>query len=70
MTQNSCPLFAADEEKLLTLIAAADRLGLPRFKIRRAAKRRLFPTYTILNGRKLVRLSEVLAAIERSGGDK
>jgi hypothetical protein len=29
-------------------------------------KLRLFPTYTLLNGRKLVRLSEVVAAIERS----
>ena len=53
-------------EQLLTLQAAADKLGLPVFKIRRAAKRGLFPTYTLLNGRKLVRLSEVVAAIERS----
>jgi hypothetical protein len=48
------------------LVAAAERLGLPVFKIRRAAKLGLFPTYSILNGRKLVRLSEVVAAIERS----
>lgn len=36
------------------------------FKLRRAAKRGLFPTYSILNGRKLVRLSEIVAAIERA----
>jgi hypothetical protein len=53
-------------ERLLTLSMAAERLGLPTFKIRRAAKKGLFPTYSISNGRKLVRLSEVLATIERS----
>jgi hypothetical protein len=53
-------------EKLLTLKDAAARLGLPAFKIRRAARLGLFPTYTLLNARRLVRLSEVVAAIERS----
>jgi hypothetical protein len=53
-------------EPLLTLIAAAGKLGLPVFKVRRAARQGLFPTYSMLNGRKLVRLSEVVAAIDRS----
>jgi hypothetical protein len=59
-------------EHLLTYEAAAGKLGLPIFKIRRAAKLGLFPTYSLLNGRKLVRLSEVNAAIERSrtGGEQ
>jgi hypothetical protein len=55
-----------EPEAFLTLIAIANRLGLPVFKIRRAAKQGLFPTYSLLNGRKLARLSEVEAAIERS----
>ncbi|MCP1829104.1 hypothetical protein J2R76_005804 [Bradyrhizobium sp. USDA 4532] len=56
-------------EPLLTLTAVALKLGVPVFKVRRAAKARLFPTYTLFNNRKLVRLSEVLNAIERSRSD-
>ncbi|HMA75215.1 MAG TPA: hypothetical protein VKP67_27565 [Xanthobacteraceae bacterium] len=56
----------AKPEPFLTLIVVAAQLGLPVFKIRRAAKRGLFPTYSLLNGRKLARLSEVEAAINRS----
>jgi len=56
----------AEPEPFRTLIAVAEQLGVPVFKIRRAAKRGLFPTYSLLNGRKLARLSEVEAAIERS----
>ena len=53
-------------EPLLTLKEVAKRLGLPTFKVARAAKLGLFPTYTLLNKRKLARISEVVAAIERS----
>lgn len=53
-------------EPLLTLSAAADLLTLPPFKLRRAAKAGVFPTYSLYNSRKLVRLSEVVAAIEAS----
>ena len=53
-------------EPLLTLKDVAKRLGLPAFKVTRAAKLGIFPTYTLLNNRKLARLSEVVAAIERS----
>jgi hypothetical protein len=58
-------------EPLLTLRSIAQELGLPIFKLTRAAKRGVFPTYRLLNKRKLARLSEVVAAIEasRSGGD-
>jgi len=54
---------AGEPEKLLTYKAAADALGIPYFKVQRAAKARLFPTYRLLNGRPLLRLSEVIAAI-------
>ncbi len=53
-------------ERLLTLKEVAQTLGLPVFKVVRAAKRGVFPTYTFFNKRKLARLSEVVAAIERS----
>jgi hypothetical protein len=56
----------AEPEPFLTLIVVANLLGLPVFKIRRAAKQGLFPTYSFLNGRKLARLSEVEAAIKRT----
>ena len=53
-------------EKLVTLRDAAIALGVPGFKVTRAAKAGTFPTYTLFNERKLVRLSEVIAAIEAS----
>jgi hypothetical protein len=53
-------------EPFATFAQVAKELNIPLFKIRRAAQRGLFPTYSILNGRKLVRRSEVVAAIEQS----
>jgi hypothetical protein len=53
-------------EPLLTLKNIATRLGLPTFKVTRAAKLGIFPTYSLLNKRRLARLSEVVAAIELS----
>jgi hypothetical protein len=59
-------------EKLLTYKAAAEALGVPYFKVQRAAAAGCFPTYCIFNGRRLVKLSEVLAVIDatREGGDR
>ena len=54
---------ASQTEPLLTYKATASALGIPYFKIQRAAKAKLFPTYRFLNGRPLLRLSEVIAAI-------
>ena len=53
-------------EKLVTLGTAADAIGVPYFKILRAAKAGLFPCYKVGNQRALVRLTEVVSAIERS----
>jgi excisionase family DNA binding protein len=53
-------------EPFITIVDAAKRLGLPTFKVRRAVKAGLIPSYRIANGRVLVRLSEVVAAIEAS----
>jgi hypothetical protein len=59
-------------EKLITINDAAKTLGLPTWKLGRAAAQGVFPTYSLLNSRRLVRLSEVIAAIEasRRGGDR
>lgn len=59
-----------DFEPLLTLKDAAERLGVPYFKVQRAARAGLFPTYFVYNSRRLVRLSEVVAIINgtRRGG--
>jgi len=63
-------LTPSKTEPLLTYKAAASALGIPYFKIQRAAKAKLFPTYRLFNGRRLLRLSEVVAAINatRDGG--
>lgn len=63
-------MFDNPPEKLFTIQQAADILGLPHFKLDRAARAGLIPTYRVFNSRRLVRLSEVIAAIEatRKGG--
>jgi hypothetical protein len=59
-------------EKLLTYKAAAGALGVPYFKIQRAARAKFVPTYRVFNGRRLLKLSEVVAVIDstREGGDR
>jgi len=52
-------------EKFVTLKHAAVMLGVPEFKVRRAVTRKQFPSYRFGNNRALVRMSEVLEAIER-----
>lgn len=57
-------------EKFIQLNKAADRLGIHLWALRRAVKRGDIPSYTPFGKRRLVRLSEVIAAIEtfREGG--
>lgn len=50
-----------DLDQLRTFRDAAERLGIPYFKIQRAAKRGLIPTYSILNERRYVTLRDILA---------
>ena len=52
--------------RLITLKEAANLLGLPYFKLQRAAREGHIPTYTLYNSRRLVRLSEVVAVIDAS----
>jgi len=57
-------------ESLLTIQIAARVLGLHAWKLRRSVKSGLIPSYRLLNSRRLVRLSEVIAVIDasREGG--
>jgi hypothetical protein len=55
------PRIDPSREQFLTLKSAADALGLPYFKLQRAARQGLLPTYGILNGRRYVKLSDILA---------
>lgn len=48
-------------EPLVTFKEAAEQLGLPYFKIQRAARAGLIPTYSLLNSRRYVRVSELIA---------
>jgi len=63
-------IAARPHESLITIKAAAEVLGLPTWKLSRAAKQGTIPTYRVLNSRKLVKLSEVISVIEatRQGG--
>lgn len=53
-------------EKLCTVKEAAAQIGLPYFKLARAVRDGLIPSYTLYNSRRLVRISEILTVIEAS----
>lgn len=61
--------YVPKDEPLSTIKAAAYSLNLPTWKLRRAVKLGLVPSYALLNSRRLVRISEVVAALTRMGGD-
>jgi hypothetical protein len=56
-------------ERLYTFRAAAEALGLPYYKIQRAAKAGLVPTYSLLNGRRYLKLTDIMLATRDSGAD-
>lgn len=58
-TKTSPPLFD-DLDKLRTFRDAAAALRIPYFKVQRAAQAGIIPTYSILNSRKYVKLSDIL----------
>ena len=61
------PHNEARPEKLHTIQEAAVLLNIYAWKIRRAVKQGLVPSYSLLNSRRLVRLSEVIAAMNAGG---
>lgn len=50
-----------DLDQLRTFRDAADKLGIPYFKVQRAAKSGLIPTHSILNARRYVKLRDILS---------
>ncbi|MCX8568798.1 excisionase family DNA-binding protein [Aminobacter sp. MET-1] len=65
------PVQPGSFEPLLNIKEAAKRLNLHTWALRRAIKSGTIPAYAPFNGRKLVRLSEVVSAIDASkiGGE-
>lgn len=55
----------AAPERLLTIKEAAELLGIQYWKLRRAVKQGVIPSYSLLNTRRLVRISDILRAIDR-----
>ncbi|MGT2465045.1 hypothetical protein ACVOMV_06060 [Mesorhizobium atlanticum] len=53
-------------ERMVTILDAANTLGVHPWALRRAVKSGIIPAYAPFNGRKLVRLSEVVSAITAS----
>ncbi len=49
-----------DLDQLRTFKDAAARLRIPYFKIQRAARAGIVPTYSLLNSRKYVKLRDIL----------
>jgi excisionase family DNA binding protein len=54
------------EDRLLTLKQASEYLGLPYFKLQRAAKAGLIPSYRLLNSRCYLRISDILRVMSVS----
>ena len=61
---------ANQPERLRTIKEAGAILGIPAWKLLRAAKAGIVPTYRLLNSRRLVRVSEIIAAIEASAEER
>lgn len=66
-----CAAPGSRPEKLLTFQEAAEAIGAKYHQLQRSAKAGKIPVYTPFNGRKLVKLSEVVAFIDasRRGGE-
>lgn len=60
------PALPGSLEPLLTIQNAAKVLGIHTWALRRAIKAGTIPAYAPFNGRKFVRLSEVVTAINAS----
>jgi hypothetical protein len=70
MTEHYKTPSAPPSEPFVTIKTAAHHLQLPEFKLRRAVKAGLIPSYRLANTRILLRLSEIIGFIEatRVGG--
>lgn len=59
ITENDRPID--DLDKLRTFKDAAAKLSVPYFKVQRAARAGVIPTYSLFNSRKYVKLRDILA---------
>ena len=59
-------LSSYDLEQMRTFRSASEAMNIPYFKIQRAARAGLIPTYSILNSRKYVKISDILKAMSSS----
>ncbi len=50
-------------DRFMTFKEAAEMIQLPYFKIQRAARQGLIPTYSLLNARKYVKLRDIFATM-------
>jgi len=55
-----------DLDRLRTFNEAAKALGIPYFKVQRAARRGIIPTYSLLNSRRYVKLSDILTRMSEA----
>lgn len=60
MNVNTSPSLFDDLDQLRTFRDAAAALRIPYFKVQRAARAGIIPTYSILNSRKYVKLRDIL----------
>jgi len=60
-------LYGAEksDDAFLTLREAARLLNIPYYKVQRAAKAKLFPTYSLFNRRKYVKLRDILRVMHK-----
>jgi hypothetical protein len=61
-----CPICGRGGEPPVPLSVAAEQLQQPIWKLRRAARAKIFPTYTLHDSKALCFVSDILAAIMRS----
>ncbi|HWK13875.1 MAG TPA: hypothetical protein VNS02_05725 [Rhizobiaceae bacterium] len=60
MNVNTLPSLFDGLDQLRTFKDAAAALRIPYFKVQRAARAGIIPTYSILNSRKYVKLRDIL----------
>jgi hypothetical protein len=61
-----CPICGRGGEPPVTLAQAAEQLQLPLWKLRRAAKANVFPTYYLHDSKALCFVDDIHSAILRS----
>ena len=61
--QSACAQFV--DQRFWTVPQAAEATGIPSYKIRRAVKLGVIPSYGVLDGRRYVRINDIYAVMAR-----